>query len=111
MDVPDEIARLLAPLLHTPERTTAQLFQIETPYPICRDRGSPSQHHELSCSTDEEGGYVVIPNTFSDANEWVIECTGFQREVIGNRQVDSALPSSQSTTWRHAYQIVSPLSC
>ncbi|MFM7978612.1 MAG: hypothetical protein ACKPKO_04790, partial [Candidatus Fonsibacter sp.] len=31
MDVPDDIARSLAPLLHTPERTTAQHFQIGTP--------------------------------------------------------------------------------
>ena len=90
MDVPDEIARLLAPLLHTPERTTAQHLQIGTPSPISRDRGSPSQ---LSPSTDEEGGYVVIPNTFSDANKSVIGCTGFQCEVPGTRQVNSASPS------------------
>ena len=93
MDVPEEIARSLAPLLHTPERTTAQHFQIGTPSPNSRDRGSPSQHHELSSSADEEGRYAVLPNTFSDANEWVIGCTGFQHEVTGHRQVNSASSS------------------
>ena len=35
----------------------------------------------------------MLPNTFSDANEWITGYTGFQREVTGNRQVESASPN------------------
>ena len=93
MDVPEEIARSLAPLLHTPERTTAQHFQIGTPSPVSHGRGSPDYRHELSSSADEGSTYVVLPNTFSDANEWITGYTGFQREATGNRQVESASPN------------------
>ena len=84
MGIPDEIARSLAPLLHTPERTTAQHYQIGTPSSTSQDRGSPSQ--PSPGMLDEEERYVVIPNTFTDANEWVVGCTGFRRESADNRQ-------------------------
>ena len=87
MGVPEEIARSLAPLLHTPERTTAQHYQIGTPSSTSQDRGSPS--HPSPSMFDEEERYVVIPNTFTDANEWVVGCTGFQRECAGTRQGES----------------------
>ena len=86
--VPEAVARRLAPQLHTPERTTAQHFQIGTPISSPSAGGTSTSEYE--CDTDR--GYVVIPSSFTDANEWVTVNTGFSQGPVGDRQVEGQAP-------------------
>jgi hypothetical protein len=80
---PEAMARRLASQLLTPERTTAQHFQIGT-----AGVGSTSEYED-----DTDRGYVVIPSSFTDANEWVTGNIGFSQGPAGDRQVESQVPS------------------
>ena len=53
--------------------------------------GTPySMTHSSLVAQQEEDAFIVIPNTFSDANDWVSGQTGFGRGVVGDRQVESS---------------------
>ena len=87
---PEAMARRLASQLLTPERTTAQHFQIGTPLSsLSAGVGSTSEYED-----DTDRGYVVIPSSFTDANEWVTGNPGFSQGPAGDRQVESQVPCS-----------------
>ena len=87
--VPEAMARRLAPQLHTPERTTAQHDQIGTP--VSSPSAGVASTSEYEYDTDR--GYVVIPSSFTDANEWGTGSTGFSHGPAGDRQVEGQVPS------------------
>ena len=75
---PEALARSVAPLLYTPERNHAQHFMIGAPSSVTHSSPLMQQEEEL---------VIVIPNTFTDANDWVSGQTGFGQGGAGDRQV------------------------
>ncbi len=89
---PEAMARILAPQLLTLERTTVQHCQIGTPLSsLSAGLGSTSEYED-----DTDRGYVVIPSSFTDANECVTGNPGFSQGPAGDRQVESQVPCSHN---------------
>ncbi len=67
--------------LQTLEMNNAQHYQIGAPSSPSIALGAPSP-----CELDDEG-FVVMPSTFTYANEWTMGCTGFAPGSVEDRQV------------------------